>query len=404
MLLLCVAAPLAAAEAPRVLLPRQHLQPEELAVLVNDRDPLSRRIGRYYVERRGIPERNLVHLSFPPDKPVLSPERFAPLRQRMLERIGPQVQALALTWVTPYRVGCMSITTAFAAGFDPAWCSARTCAPTRRSAYFDSRSTLPRDDHGLLPAMSIAALDFEQARALIERGIAADGSFPRGAAYLLETHDRNRSVRARRFPLVEKLFGDLLDIRILKRNSIRDRDDIMFYFTGLKQVPHLDTLDFLPGAVADHLTSAGGALTGKSQMSALRWLEAGATGSYGTVVEPCNLLGKFPDPATLMVHYLTGNSLIETYWKSVAMPGEGIFIGEPLAAPFAGYRLETTDDGLRLTTHALAPGRYRIEAAPALAGPFSPTPATILVRQAGRAIDLPHLDAAVIRFRRLSQR
>jgi uncharacterized protein (TIGR03790 family) len=70
------------------------------------------------------------------------------------------------------------------------------------------------------------------------------------------------------------------------------------------------------------------------QMSALRWLEAGATGSYGTVVEPCNLPQKFPNPALVAANYLKGDTLIEAYWKSVAMPGQGIFIGEPLAAPF----------------------------------------------------------------------
>jgi hypothetical protein len=32
--------------------------------------------------------------------------------------------------------------------------------------------------------------------------------------------------------------------------------------------------------------------------------------------------------------YLQGETLIEAYWKSVLMPGQGIFIGEPLAAPF----------------------------------------------------------------------
>ena len=29
-----------------------------------------------------------------------------------------------------------------------------------------------------------------------------------------------------------------------------------------------------------------------------------------------------------------GETLIEAYWKSVLMPGQGIFIGEPLAAPW----------------------------------------------------------------------
>jgi hypothetical protein len=58
------------------------------------------------------------------------------------------------------------------------------------------------------------------------------------------------------------------------------------------------------------------------------------------VVEPCNLPQKFPHPAIAIGHYLRGDTLIEAYWKSVAMPGQGIFIGEPLAAPFrrAGVR------------------------------------------------------------------
>ncbi|MGH8742520.1 MAG: TIGR03790 family protein, partial [Burkholderiales bacterium] len=107
--------------------------------------------------------------------------------------------------------------------------------------------------------------------------------------------------------------------------------------TGAARVAGLQTLRFLPGAMADHLTSAGGALTGSGsgQMSALRWLEAGATASYGTVVEPCNLPQKFPDPAVAIGRYLAGDTLIEAYWKSVRMPGQGVFVGEPLAAPFA---------------------------------------------------------------------
>jgi hypothetical protein len=69
-------------------------------------------------------------------------------------------------------------------------------------------------------------------------------------------------------------------------------------------------------------------------MSALRWLEAGVTGSYGTVVEPCNFPAKFPDPALFLSYYRRGDILIEAYWRSVAMPGQGVFIGEPLARPW----------------------------------------------------------------------
>ncbi|MDY6830138.1 MAG: TIGR03790 family protein, partial [Pseudomonadota bacterium] len=36
----------------------------------------------------------------------------------------------------------------------------------------------------------------------------------------------------------------------------------------------------------------------------------------------------------LIDHYLNGETLIEAYWKSVASPGQGLFVGEPLARPF----------------------------------------------------------------------
>src|SRR5665648_56443 len=53
------------------------------------------------------------------------------------------------------------------------------------------------------------------------------------------------------------------------------------------------------------------------------------------VVEPCNHPQKFPFPGIAMHHYALGASAIEAYWKSVAWPGEGVFVGEPLAQPFA---------------------------------------------------------------------
>ena len=109
---------------------------------------------------------------------------------------------------------------------------------------------------------------------------------------------------------------------------------VLGYFTGLASVPAIATNHYLPGAIADHLTSLGGQLTDSPQMSALRWLEAGATASYGTVVEPCNFATKFPDPGLVLSYYRRGDTLIEAYWRSVAMPGQGVFIGEPLARPW----------------------------------------------------------------------
>jgi uncharacterized protein (TIGR03790 family) len=227
----------------------------------------------------------------------------------------------------------MSITAAFAFGFDHAYC-AEGCKPTQASAYFNSPSARPQRDAGLRPTMAIAATRFEDAKALIDRGVAADGTRPEGTAYLLSTSDAARNVRHHLYPLAEKVAAGRLRLSELKQDALFNARDVLFYFTGKVQVEGLPTLHFLPGAIADHLTSTGGMLTDSGQMSALRWLEAGATGSYGTVVEPCNLLQKFPHPAVLIDRYLRGDTLIEAYWKSVQMPGQGIFIGEPLAAPF----------------------------------------------------------------------
>lgn len=120
----------------------------------------------------------------------------------------------------------------------------------------------------------------------------------------------------------------------LQADALEDAHDIIIDQTGMASVPRRDTLSFLPGALADHLTSFGGDLLGTAQMSSLRWLEAGATASYGTVSAPCNYWQKFPHPTVLLKHYSGASSAIEAYWRSVAWPGQGLFIGEPLAAPY----------------------------------------------------------------------
>ena len=68
--------------------------------------------------------------------------------------------------------------------------------------------------------------------------------------------------------MVEQMFKSRLHVRQLREDALRDKKDVLFYFTGELRVEGLDTLRFLPGAVADHLTSSGGKLTDSRQMSA----------------------------------------------------------------------------------------------------------------------------------------
>jgi hypothetical protein len=254
------------------------------------------------------------------------------------------------------------------------------------------------------PAMLLAGDDVESAKRLIDRGLRADESWPEGKAYLMNTSDGGRNVRAETYERVRAVLGAAYPIEQVDADALEGRSDVMFEFTGIAQVPSIASNSFLDGAIADHLTSFGGALlAGVGQTSALEWLTAGATGSYGTATEPCNFRAKFPDPGVVIAHYLSGESLVEAYWKSVLMPGQGVFIGEPLARPFGGVRVQHGAGGTVVRTRALLPGNYAVEAATSSMGPFKPLG---VVRATGfgvREIRVPAGETRFLRVRALAE-
>jgi len=342
----------------------------QVVVLVQRDDPASVEIANYYRQRRGIPEANIIELAMPSGRDVLSGDEFEPIHAEVQRRLPPGARALVLAWTRPWRAGCMSITSAFAFGFDKRFCSSG-CGQTSPSRYFNGGLGMSDSLPMPLPAMMLAGESVAQVKQLIDRGIASDYTYPRGTVYLVRTEDAARNVRALYFDAIpEQVPG--LRMASPSAAEAKGLDDVLGFFTGAARVPLLDTLTFLPGAPADHLTSFGGQLLGNpSQMSALEWLKAGATASYGTVVEPCNHLAKFPHPGVLMHWYANGDSLIEAYWKSVATPGEGVFIGEPLARPF-GARVQRDEQGWWLEGHSGKGRRVVIETAPSVVGPYRP--------------------------------
>jgi uncharacterized protein (TIGR03790 family) len=309
------------------------LTADRLGLIYNRDDPASTRVAQYYSAHRDIPPMNVVGLSVS-NLPVINRTELSRLRAQMLDTLPSKIQSLVLIWSKPYAVECMSITTAMAAGFQPGFCEPG-CADTNVNPLFDNSGWLPADTAGWLPAMLLPSQDEAMARTLIDRGIKADASRPTGTMYLVRTQDALRNIRAENYSDAEVLVSGRVLVRELTTPVDRPPTDILAYFTGAMRVDELAKLGFRPGAAADHLTSTGGVLQGSSQMSALEWLKQGATGSYGSVSEPCNRIAKFPNPAIFMNHYLRGDTLLEAYWKSVAMPGQGLFIGEPLAQPFA---------------------------------------------------------------------
>ncbi len=323
-----------AAVVANPLLPHPYgITADNIAVVVNTSDPKSVEIGEYYIQARHIPPEHLIKVSFPPGVKNMKPDAFNAMRNEVITNLTPDIQAMVLVWTTPYMVSCNSITAAMTLGYDAKQCE-KTCAVGTQSPYFDSYSTKPYDDYGIRLSMLLPVESVVNAKALIDRGVFSGFKLNESSAYLLSTSDKNRNTRAQFFPRSGRINTKQLNIKTLQADTISDKQDVMFYFTGLSHVPYLNTLTFRPGAVGDHLTSSGGDLLGSTQMSSLRWLDAGATASYGSVSEPCNYWQKFPNPTVMMKHYLGGETVIEAYWKSIAWPAQGLLIGEPLAAPY----------------------------------------------------------------------
>ena len=199
------------------------------------------------------------------------------------------------------------------------------------------------DTNGFVTFHLIAS-NLPTAKLVADRGAAAQSSFPSSAIYLYNLGDGARGVREQRFPTTQFSFAALpglipsCEIALPwytltgKTNVMGYHDGFGYLTAGAKSTNNV----WLNGAYADHLTSCGGMLPTPcyEQSTVLQWMGIGATASYGTVDEPCAFLEKFPDPR-MGFYYARGFSIGEAYAMAVEAPYQGLFAGDPLAAPFA---------------------------------------------------------------------
>lgn len=346
--------PSAAVPVPsRVNVPRLsgRLQASQLGLVINTADPYSVAVGQHYLKQRGLAPEQVLRLKLPLGA-RLSLAEFEALRDAIDRHFGPPsksaIQALALAWVQPFGVGCNSLSGALALGYDAELCN-HSCGRSRTSPYFNVATARPATDLSFRPSMQLAALNVAQAREMIDRGLASDATLgqrgaPPALALLLTTGDAARNVRAALYPpaatpspFAALGLKPLVMPAAQAAAALHDSPGpVAVLQVGLMNMAGLDLPPLAPGALADHLTSLGGVLDrAHDQSTALDWIAAGATASHGAASEPCNHLQKFPHPLVLMAHYAQGATAIEAYWKSVAWPQQSVFVGEPLAAPFA---------------------------------------------------------------------
>lgn len=177
--------------------------------------------------------------------------------------------------------------------------------------------------------------------AMIARSVAADGTRPRGTFYLMRTTDIRSTPREPHFAeTLASLAGLGGHGEVIDGIVPEGRQDVLGLMTGYADpVVRAGNFTLLPGAFADHLTSFAATFDVGSQVKMSEWIAKGASGTMGTVEEPCvfdsGITGKFPHPR-LFVWYYQGLSLGEALLRSSQWePFHGLFYGDPLTRPFA---------------------------------------------------------------------
>jgi uncharacterized protein (TIGR03790 family) len=321
--------------------------PQNVLVLARADSPDSLRIANAYLAARRIPVENLVLLPYR-DSPhhctfdVFERDVMKPARKAIEERkLDKTIHVWATTLGLPWRVDKNGVSGVvhFGRAIEP------KKAPLLGPAGFtdvnryagvwlsiDAFGSLPNADRRPLH-MHVAAGSVESTLAMIQRSAAADGTFPTGTFYLCDGAGPRASRKgsiAQAIPFLRALGARIEHLPV---SQFVGKRDVMGLFTGDIRFP-TDQNTFLPGALADHLTSTGGVLDGTGgQMMCTAFLDAGCSASYGTVVEPYNYPMKFP-AALVHAAYRAGFTAVESYWMSVLWPQQGVFVGDPLARPF----------------------------------------------------------------------
>ena len=330
-------------------------------VVVNQNSTNSVQLGNDYCEQRGVPPQNVFRMTGWTNGVIIwTRTQFETLlRDPLLAMIAArgltnQAEFILLSMDIPYRVqdsdpygSQNSTTSALFYGFKddvapPLICLPSCCALPDASSNSYAFSELPLREAppdtaptNSFLAMMLTASNVATADLILSRGVASDSTFPTQIVYLSKTGDTARNVRYVEFDnaiFAGRVRGD--NSLVWTNTGSTSFTNLLGLLTGLASLT-LPANAFVSGAFGDSLTSyAGRIFYDSGQTSLLAFLNAGAAGSYGTVVEPCNWTQKFPDPRDYF-YQNRGFSLAEAYYQSLLNPYQGLLVGEPLAAPFA---------------------------------------------------------------------
>jgi uncharacterized protein (TIGR03790 family) len=316
-------------------------------VVINQTSTNSCEVGNYFCERREVPPENVLYINWAGGNISWNSDQFQtnllqPLLNMLVSRhLTNQVDYVVLSMDIPFQTVNGSTvngtTSALFYGLKPdpvLGTKSVVNSYAATEAIFRNAKPATAPGYSFLTCM-ITASTVQQAKRLVDQGVTSDGTFPSQPVVLAKSSDSLRNIRYSAFDNAifnTRLRGDYLMVRT-NSDTPRGQTNLLGYETGLAGFS-VSPNAFVPGAMADSLTSFGGIIFGPNgQTSLLAFIAAGAAGSYGTVTEPLADSTKFPDPQAYF-YQSRGFTLAESYYQSLAAPFLGLIVAEPLAAPF----------------------------------------------------------------------
>ena len=247
-----------------------------VAVVVNQSSSNSVQLGTYYCEHRQVPPLNVLRINWPPGGNVewtladYTNTLLNPLLYMLANRqLTNQIDYVLLSMDIPYRInadtnGYNSTTSALFYGFKPDSTPLGDCplAPGSSNAYSTSESIFtPSNNAGSnswLVTM-ITSSNLPLAEAVVNQGVLSDGTFPTQTVWLAKGGDVDRNVRYAEFDNAvfnTRLRGNY-SVQRVSFGDVYGLSNLLGAQTGESGFGILpDT--FVPGAMADNLTSFGG--------------------------------------------------------------------------------------------------------------------------------------------------
>jgi uncharacterized protein (TIGR03790 family) len=356
--------------------------PENVCVVIDRTKPDSVEVGNYYVQMRGIPACNVFYLNGEPlnNYQQVMDNLVTPLENYLgSSGLSSQINFIVLTRGIPYIPGYSpgngvdSIASIiFSKRFDD-WDGG--CDPGdpyvknpyyNRAEYFDYNTIYTKSGTDPINRRLVMTLDgFSVAgvKRCIDSGVASDESQStnrNGTIYIITGPQSSGQPRLyprhgqppQVLPALESLGIASQWIVVFNEGEakIYGKTDVLGYMTGTAN-PDYNSNTYLPGCFEDHLTSVAGDLYELygGQTSCAHFTDLGASGAGGTVSEPCNYTAKFPN-VFLYERLGVGFCLAEAAWQAVDTTWQYIFVGDPLAQPYAvkpKITLESPKGGLK---------------------------------------------------------